>query len=140
VDRNPEAPTRAAWLAAAYPGRSIDEGHIASWAEVLAPLTTTQIEDVIAMLRFRAPDPPSVAQMRDCIAEVRKQTMSPALTSGGHTYIEQTECPVCLVVHGEELDPGQTAHGLRHLGDGDFGRASHPDECDCGFTVPPNHS
>ena len=56
----------------------------------------------------------------------------------GHVFVDETECPVCLVIHGPELESGQVMHGTIHLGEGDFARAKHPVECDCGVHVPPN--
>jgi hypothetical protein len=132
-----DALKRAAWLAAAYPGRSIDEAHIESWAEELSGLTEFEVDDVIAMLRFRAIDPPSVAQVKDAIREMKQETMSPTPMSG-HVFIDETECPTCLVVHGGELESGQVMHGMIHLGEGDFNRATHPAECDCGVHLAPN--
>lgn len=133
-----DALKRAAWLAAAYPGRSIDEAHIESWAEELSGLTEFEVDDVIAMLRLRAVDPPSVAQVKDAIREMKQETMSPGTPMSGHAFIDETECPICLVVHGEELESGQVMHGMVHLGEGDFDRAKHPNDCDCGVHIAPN--
>lgn len=61
----------ASRLALAYPGRSIDIGHIASWTEELAELDHELATQAVRQLRREAVNPPSVAALLDVVAEVR---------------------------------------------------------------------
>jgi hypothetical protein len=118
----------ASRLALAYPGRSIDEGHIASWAEALDGAGLDIADDIVSLLRLRCSDPPSVAQLVETAREVRRETMSPPLT---------LKAPRGPFLSGDDI-----AHGKYHLhrywdtevGDKtELERAKVPRACDCGW-------
>lgn len=67
----------AAVLAAAYPGRRVEMPHLASWSAELSRLEPRVATEVVERLRGRAKEPPSVAEIRECVREVTKQTGSP---------------------------------------------------------------
>jgi hypothetical protein len=64
-------------LAAAFPGRNLQAINVRAWATDLADLDEDTATAVVGKLIHRMVDPPSLAQIRQCVHEVRGVTASP---------------------------------------------------------------
>jgi hypothetical protein len=76
VDKH-RAGNLAQQLAAAYPGRNLQLVNIQAWATEFASLDEDVAVQVVGKLKHRSTDPPAVAQIRQCVREVRGVTASP---------------------------------------------------------------
>lgn len=130
-------------LAAAYPGRNIPGESAVAWAEELLGLDEAKARRVVDSLKGRSVDPPSVAQVRQAVREVRGDTMSPSGMGWGHTFNEYP-CRVCSehgepISHGRLLSEGEIDHGLFHARRYIAGDKAHRDgmhepwNCECGW-------
>jgi hypothetical protein len=99
----------ASRLAMAYPGRQIDEGHIASWAEELSRFDDDVAATAVERLRENFPSPPSAAdvleELRDVQATIRP---APALPEVDGTFWspEGVEMPDEVRERIEEMQAG----------------------------------
>lgn len=66
-------------LAAAFPGRGVREEHIGAWARELAEMPSSAASRVVERLRRNLKQPPTVAQIRECLRDVLALTPSPRL-------------------------------------------------------------
>lgn len=128
----------------AYPTAYLNDEHLAKWAVELMPLNEGDARRVVERITARLDSPPSRAQLRQAIDEIRQKTMSPRIDPSLCVFMDGVACRNCGEIHGHEIDPGQAFHGAYHLGrhrDGEpdeLDRALHPERCDCGFVVPPD--
>ncbi len=124
-------------LAVSYPGRHVTEEHAQAWASELMRLADAEAQRVVALLRSRSADPPSIAQMREAIREVKGATMSGDFALHRCVYSPTVTCSQCGVVHGKPLVPDVIAHGIYHLRQFLDGQATHhepslrPWDCEC---------
>lgn len=129
-------------MRASYPGKGVGDRHVQHWAREFELLGDREARRVVDMVTARSTEPPSRGQLLQALGEVRQRTMSPRIDPSLCVYVDGVECRNCGSVHGHPLDPGQTMHGMYHLGlhrdgeDGHFEAALHPEQCSCDF-VPP---
>jgi len=104
-------PERAAELAfrlgLAYPGRQIDEGHFASWAEELARYGEDVAAETVERLRENFASPPSAADVLDELRDVQA-TLRPALPEADGTLWAPEPVPMPEEVR-EAIDEMQSA-------------------------------
>jgi hypothetical protein len=138
VDRD-RALKLAGDLAISYPGRTVSEQHAKRWAGEFLSATDLEARQAVEVVTKRLIDPPSRAQLRQALDEVRKKTMSPAFDDALCVFVDGVECRNCGEVHGHLIDPGQIEHGIFHLRkhwsgeQGQLEPAKRPESCGCGF-------
>lgn len=126
-------------MLASFPGRSLGDHHVVRWAKELELMTEYEGRKVVELVTSRSQDPPSRAALRQALAEVRHDTMSPRFDASLCTYADGVVCRNCGEVHGHLVSPEVVVHGVHHwraLLDGDEtarARAVSPETCGCGF-------
>ena len=138
---SPQAIEFAMDLLSAYPGRQMHPRNRDSLADALESVGLSIASDIVALLKLRSADPPSVAQVYQTAREVRAETMSPAPIFSACVFAYGKRCPSCEVVHGPLMRDDDVAHGIRHvkvfLATGEraeLDRAREPSRCECGMT------
>jgi len=131
-------------MAVSYAAYNLSDAKVVHWASELRELNEGDARRVVERITSRLDSPPSRAQLRQAIDEIRQRTMSPRIDPSLCVFMDGVACRNCGEIHGHEIDPGQAFHGAYHLGrhrDGEpdeLDRALHPERCDCGFVVPPD--
>lgn len=131
-------------MAVAYAAYNLSDAKVVRWAAELRELNEGDARRVVERITARLDSPPSRAQLRQAIDEVRQRTMSPPFDSSLCVFLGGMACRNCGEIHGHPIDGGQAFHGAFHLGrhlDGEEDQlesALHPERCDCGFDVPEN--
>lgn len=64
-------------LGASYPGRTISKANLSAWVAEFKQMDEATGTEVAGKLKHRSAEPPSVAQVRQCLNEVHQTTFSP---------------------------------------------------------------
>jgi hypothetical protein len=137
-----EALKYAGDVAMAFPGQNVTEDHAGGWASEFMVMSVNEARRVVALITARLMLPPSRAQIRQALDEVRGTTMSPAIESHRCVFADDIECGIHGTIHGHLITAEEAFHGVMHLANhfegktGELERAKHPERCDCGVELP----